>query len=88
MSLYTQIGTINVFATTFVPEGWELCDGTVLNVADFPQYAEAFAHLGSTYGGDGTTTVGLPTIAQIASNLEYFICMKGTRLILTSTAVP
>lgn len=34
-----------------------LCDGSVLNKADFPQLAE---YLGTTFGGDGATTFGLP----------------------------
>lgn len=79
--IYDRIGMINVFAATAVPKGWEICDGTVLNIADRPEYAEAFSYLGSTYGGDGTTTVGLPTIAAAGVNLEYYICMQGMRLI-------
>lgn len=34
-----------------------LCDGTVLDIIDFPELA---AYLGTTFGGDGTTTFGLP----------------------------
>lgn len=34
-----------------------LCDGSTLNIADFPQLYEA---IGTTFGGNGTTTFALP----------------------------
>lgn len=43
--------------TTTAPTGHLLCDGSIILVADYPELAAA---LGSTYGGDGTTTFGLP----------------------------
>lgn len=40
-----------------VPTGWLACQGQELLIADYPRL---FAHLGTVYGGNGTTTFGLP----------------------------
>lgn len=40
-----------------VPSGWLLCDGSTKLIADYPDLAEEF---GTRYGGNGTTTFGLP----------------------------
>lgn len=37
--------------------GHVLCDGSVQNIKDFPELAK---YLGTTFGGDGVTTFGLP----------------------------
>lgn len=53
------IGEIRLFAGSFAPEGWHLCDGTVLTV----QGNEAlFSLIGGTYGGNGTTQFALPDL--------------------------
>lgn len=36
---------------------WLECDGSVLNISDFPELG---AYLGATFGGNGTSTFGLP----------------------------
>lgn len=81
MSMYPVYSQVSVFAGPNIPAGWELCDGTVLTVADNPEYEEALLYIGSTFGGDGTTTVGLPTLAAAGVNLEYYIYLKGVRRI-------
>ena len=43
----------------FVPRGWALCDGQLLPVN---QNEALFSLLGTTYGGDGRTTFGLPDL--------------------------
>jgi microcystin-dependent protein len=50
-------GTVLDFAGTATPMGFLLCDGTVYNIATYPALG---ALLGSTYGGNGTTTFGVP----------------------------
>jgi len=53
------IGEIRMFAGTFAPRGWAFCDGQLLAISS----AEAlFSLLGTTYGGDGRTTFGLPDL--------------------------
>lgn len=53
------IGEIRMFAGTYAPAGWALCDGQILSIQ---QYTALFALLGTTYGGNGTTTFGLPDL--------------------------
>ncbi|MCM3657525.1 tail fiber protein [Agromyces mediolanus] len=54
------VGEIRVFAGSFAPVGWELCNGQLLSIA---QNDALFALIGTTYGGDGITTFGLPDLA-------------------------
>jgi microcystin-dependent protein len=53
------IGDIRLFAGTFAPRGWMLCNGAVLNIS---QYVALFSLIGTTYGGDGQTTFALPDL--------------------------
>jgi len=53
------LGEILMVSFNFPPAGYELCNGQLLNIAD---YSSLFALLGTTYGGDGTTTFGLPDL--------------------------
>ena len=53
------IGMIVMFGGNFAPRGWALCDGQLLPIA---QNAALFSILGTTYGGDGRTTFGLPDL--------------------------
>jgi microcystin-dependent protein len=53
------IGQINLFAFNFAPRGWATCDGQILGIG---QNQALFSLLGITYGGDGTTTFGLPDL--------------------------
>jgi microcystin-dependent protein len=53
------IGEIMMFAGNFAPQGWALCDGSVLSIA---QNTALFAILGTTYGGNGQTTFALPDL--------------------------
>lgn len=52
-------GAIVMTATPSAPQGWLLCRGQVLSRADYPAL---FAAIGSTYGGNGSTTFGLPDL--------------------------
>lgn len=53
------VGEIRMFAGNFAPRGWAYCDGQLLAVS---QNDALFSLLGSTYGGDGRTTFGLPDL--------------------------
>lgn len=53
------IGQIALFAGNFAPRGWALCDGQLLQIAS---NSALFSILGTTYGGDGRTTFGLPDL--------------------------
>jgi len=53
------IGEIKMFAGTYAPLGWALCDGQLLSVSGNDAL---YSLLGTTYGGDGQTTFGLPDL--------------------------
>jgi microcystin-dependent protein len=53
------IGEIRMFAFGFAPQGWALCNGQLLPIA---QNQALFSLLGTTYGGNGTTTFALPDL--------------------------
>ena len=51
------LGEISWFAGNFAPTGWAFCDGQLLSING---NEGLFSLLGTTYGGDGRTTFGLP----------------------------
>jgi microcystin-dependent protein len=53
------IGQIICVGFNFAPPGWAQCNGQLLSIA---QNSALFALLGTTYGGDGRTTFGLPDL--------------------------
>ena len=53
------IGQIQTFGFDFAPRGWATCDGQLLAIAS---NTALFSLLGTTYGGDGRTTFGLPDL--------------------------
>ncbi len=53
------IGTIMAVGFNYAPRGWAFCNGQLLSIA---QNSALFALLGTTYGGNGTTTFGLPDL--------------------------
>ncbi|MGY5352999.1 phage tail protein [Wenyingzhuangia sp. IMCC45533] len=53
------VGEIRMFGGNFAPRGWALCQGQLLSInSNF----ELFSILGTTYGGDGRVTFGLPDL--------------------------
>lgn len=50
-------GEIRMCAFNFPPKGWATCDGQLLAIS---QNQALFSLLGTTYGGNGQTTFGLP----------------------------
>ncbi|MDT4925787.1 MAG: hypothetical protein QOG01_3500 [Pseudonocardiales bacterium] len=57
------IGEIRMFGFAGVPQGWSLCNGQTMLIA---QNQPLFALLGTTYGGDGRTTFSLPDLRNSA----------------------
>lgn len=53
------LGEIRLFANNFAPKGWALCQGQILSIQ---QNSALFSLLGTTYGGNGTTTFALPDL--------------------------
>lgn len=53
------LGMIAAFGFSFNPRGWAFCSGQTLGIA---QNTALFSLLGTTYGGNGQTTFGIPDL--------------------------
>ena len=53
------LGEVRMFGGNFAPVGWVLCDGRLLQISE---YDALYTLLGTTYGGDGVTTFGVPDL--------------------------
>ena len=53
------LGQIALVAFNFAPQGWALCNGQLLSIA---QNTALYSLLGTTYGGDGQATFALPNL--------------------------
>jgi len=53
------LGEIRIFAGDFAPADWAYCDGQLVAISQNQELAKL---LGTTYGGDGYTTIGLPDL--------------------------
>src|SRR5262245_13746399 len=53
------IGQLAWVPYNFAPKGWHFCDGSIIAIA---QNTALFSLLGTTYGGNGVTTFGLPDL--------------------------
>ena len=51
------VGEIRVFPFSLIPTGWAPCIGQIMPIS---QNTALFSLLGTTYGGDGKSTFGLP----------------------------
>ena len=57
------LAEIRMFGGNFAPNGWALCNGQLMSIS---QNTALFALLGTTYGGDGRVTFGLPDLMGTA----------------------
>jgi microcystin-dependent protein len=53
------LGEIRMVGFSYAPQGWALCNGQTLSIST---NNALFALLGTTYGGNGTTTFNLPDL--------------------------
>jgi microcystin-dependent protein len=53
------IGEIRMFGGNFAPAGWMFCEGQILSISE---NETLFQLIGTTYGGDGESTFGLPDL--------------------------
>jgi microcystin-dependent protein len=53
------VGEIRIFAGNFAPSGWLFCQGQLLPISE---NQTLFQLIGTTYGGDGQSTFGLPDL--------------------------
>lgn len=55
------VGEIRLFGGNFAPVGWALCQGQTMSIAENDVL---FNLIGTTYGGNGSTTFNLPNLAS------------------------
>lgn len=55
----SYVGEIRIFAGNFPPRDWAFCNGQLLPIS---QNTALFSLLGTTYGGNGTSTFALPNL--------------------------
>ncbi|NYF80596.1 phage tail protein [Granulicella arctica] len=81
------VGEIRLVGFNFAPEGWAICQGQLLSIAE---YDVLFNLLGTTYGGDGQTTFALPDLqgrAPLHQGSSYIIGSKaGVETVTLTTA--
>ena len=58
-SVAVSIGQVAAFAGNFVPTGWRVADGSLMTIPSDPLLYDL---IGTTFGGDGITTFGLPDL--------------------------
>jgi len=64
------LGEIMLFAGNFAPRGWAFCNGQILPIN---QNQSLYSLLGTTYGGDGRVTFGLPDLrGRVPVGVEGF----------------
>jgi microcystin-dependent protein len=69
------IGTIQLYPYGFAPQNWALCDGSMLSIMT---YQALYSLLGTRFGGNGSTTFGVPNLQAAANgNIRYYICTQG-----------
>ena len=58
------IGEIRIFGFNFAPSQWAKCQGQLLSIS---QNTALFSILGTTFGGDGVSTFGLPQLEDLTA---------------------
>lgn len=89
------IGEIRAFGFNYAPQGWAQCNGQLMSIA---QNTALFSILGTTYGGDGRATFGLPNlmatavvgVGQLTGGQAYTWGQRGgvTTVTLNTTQIP
>lgn len=71
------VGEIRMFGGNYAPQGWAICNGQLLNIADNELL---YALIGTTYGGDGQNTFALPDLRSripVHPSPAYSLGTKG-----------
>ncbi|MEV8252896.1 tail fiber protein [Rhodoglobus sp. NPDC076762] len=69
------LGTLTLTAATYAGEGL-VADGRILPIAN---HTALFTLLGTTYGGNGTSTFALPNMSDVTPNgMTWMMCHEGS----------
>lgn len=86
------VGEIRLLPFNFAPVGWHDCDGSLLSIAE---NEVLYTLIGTTYGGDGQNTFGLPDLRGrlpihqgTGQGLSAYVLgqMAGTEAVTLTTA--
>jgi len=58
-SVENYLASVDLWPMNWAPQGWANCTGTLLAIS---QYSALFALIGTTFGGNGVQTFGLPNM--------------------------
>lgn len=72
------VGEIRMFGGSFAPAGWAFCNGAIIPISENDTL---FNLIGTTYGGDGQETFGLPDLQGRAPMHQGTLSGGGTYLI-------
>ncbi len=80
--MQVYVGQVICVGFNFAPVGWALCDGSLLSIAE---NSALFNLIGTTYGGDGVNTFGLPDLrgrtpvgsGPLAGGSNYVLGQRG-----------
>lgn len=81
------LGQIILWPAPWVPEGWALCDGTLINVN---QNVALFSLIGNIYGGNANVTFALPDLrglVPMGSATMSQVGVKSGKATATQTAI-
>lgn len=84
------VGEVRLFAGNFAPAGWMFCAGQLLPISE---NETLFQLIGTTYGGDGQVTFGLPDLrgrVPVHQGNGYVLSQTGgsETVALTSNQIP
>jgi microcystin-dependent protein len=84
------VGEIRMFAGNFAPAGWMFCEGQLLPISE---NETLFNLIGTTYGGDGQSTFGLPDLRgrlPIHQGNSFILAETGgaEQITLTTQQIP
>ena len=90
MFLDPFIGTVTIFAGSYAPSGWMLCQGQLVDIGS---NVALYSIIGTTYGGDGINTFALPNFSgrvavhagQAPGMQSYVLGQPGGNELITLT---
>lgn len=84
------VGEIRIFAGNFAPAGWAFCAGQLMPISE---NETLFNLIGTTYGGDGQSTFGLPDLrgrVPVHQGTGFILAQSGgaESVTLTTAQIP
>jgi microcystin-dependent protein len=84
------VGEIRMFGGNYAPAGWMMCNGQTVSISEFETL---YNLIGTTYGGDGQSTFGLPDLRgrlPVHVGPGFVLAQNGgaEEVTLTQTQVP